>query len=201
MTPEQLYALEYRLKAFEQRVADAYNAGAIRAPVHLAGGNERQLIEVFQDIGHDDWVCGAWRMHYHCLLKGVPEDQLMADIVDGRSITLNYPEHRIITSAIVGGIIPIALGLAKAIKMAGGAERVWCFVGDMTATTGIFAECHRYAFGHGLPLNIMVEDNGKSVRTPTRATWGDGWPPTHIVGRYCYDLPWPHAGAGQHVKF
>ena len=43
----------------------------------------------------------SWRSHYHCLLKGVPEDRLFDDICQGKSITLLYPEFNIYTSAIV----------------------------------------------------------------------------------------------------
>ena len=114
------------LKAFEQRVAEAFNAGKIRAPVHLSGGNEHELIEIFGQVRSDDWVCGAWRMHYQALLKGVPEDKLFDDIVAGKSIALCYPEYRVISSAIVGGIIPIALGLAWAARRhPTEASRVW----------------------------------------------------------------------------
>lgn len=188
------------LIAFERIVADAFNAGRIRAPVHLAGGNEDQLIEIFKRVGPQDWVAVTWRSHYACLLKGVPPDRLLADILAGRSITLNYPDHRIVSSAIVGGILPIALGVAWAIKRAGGAELVWAFVGDMTAATGMFDEVWRYASGHDLPLRLVVEDNGRSVCTTTADAWG--WSGTKLpIKEYAYDLPWPHAGAGKRVQF
>lgn len=192
MTPAEL-------QAFEQRVADAFNAGRIRAPVHLAGGNEEQLIEVFKNIGPRDWVCGAWRMHLHCLLKGVPEKRLFADILKGRSITLTYPKQRIITSAMVAGIMPIATGIAWATKRRGGAEKVWCFIGDMTATAGVAFECVNYSLGQDLPIRFVVEDNGLSVFTPTQKTWGASRP----AGRtftYKYELTWPHYGTGKRVE-
>jgi|SRR6185503_2014066 len=204
------------LKAFEQRVAEAFNAGKIRAPVHLSGGNEHELIEIFRQVRSDDWVCGAWRMHYQCLLKGVPEDKLFDDIVAGKSIALCYPEYRVISSAIVGGILPIAVGLAMAIvrKAREAPLRqatpsvspeprepvVWAFCGDMTARTGIYHECLQYAVGHSLPIRFVTEDNRKSVCTPTADVWGHGhaFP---LESRYRYELPWPHAGAGKRVQF
>jgi TPP-dependent pyruvate/acetoin dehydrogenase alpha subunit len=209
------------LIAFERGIADAFNSGMIRAPVHLSGGNESQLIEIFKNIANDDWVCGSWRMHYQCLLKGVPPEQLRADILAGRSITLCYPTHRIISSAIVGGIVPIALGLALAIKRAGGSEKVWCFVGDMTARTGIFHECREYAVGWDLPITFIIEDNGKSVMTSTEDVWVDQpvrrWcrdsgeiiTVTQVIWRakesktirYFYTFLYPHAGAGKRVQF
>lgn len=202
-----------RLLAFEQRVAEAFNAGRIRAPVHLSGGNELEVIEAFLPVRSHDWVCTSWRSHYHCLLKGVPEEILFADILAGRSITLNYPEHRVISSAIVGGIVPIAVGLAMAIARRPEIdEMVYCFVGDMTATSGVFLECLRYAEGWQLPIRFHVEDNGKSVCTPTAEVWGPGPPidkPTTFYDpdwragalRRKYELPWPHSGAGKRVEF
>jgi pyruvate dehydrogenase E1 component alpha subunit len=196
------------LKAFEQEVAEAFNAGKIRAPIHLSGGNEESLLKIFEDIGDEDWCCTNWRSHYHCLLKGVPRETLMADILAGKSITLTYPEQKVISSAIVGGVIPIALGIAWAVKRQMFASiipqredgRVFVFVGDMTARGGMFHECVQYANGHGLPIKFVVEDNGISVCTPTAETWGVENRGGNIQN-YSYKLPWPHSGAGHRVQF
>lgn len=185
------------LQDFEQEIAELFNAGKIPYPVHLESGNEAQLIEVFKDIGPDDWVCGSWRMHLKCLLKGVPRETLRQAILDGHSMTLCFPEHRIVSSAIVGGILPIAVGLAKAIQLRGGKERVRCFLGDMTSRTGIFHECNCYS--DDLPIRWIVEDNDLSVCTPTKAVWpSEGYAP---LESFRYKSQWPHAGAGQRVQF
>ena len=190
------------LIAFEKDIADEFNAGRIRAPVHLAGGNEAQLIEIFKDVRPEDWVFCQWRSHYHCLLKGVPAEELKAAIMAGRSISLCFPEHRILSSAIAGGHLPIALGVALSIKRAGGSERVWAFMGDMTSLMGIAYECIGYALGHDLPIRWVVENNGKSVVTDTQEAWGIGsgiLSPDVVV--YNHELPWPHSGAGVRVNF
>ena len=187
------------LQAFEQDIADTFNRGEIRSPVHLSGGNERSLLDVFALVEPNDWVCATWRSHYHCLLKGVPADELKQAIIEGRSIALCWPHQRVICSAMVGGIIPVALGLAWAAKRDNKAERVWCFIGDMAECSGIASECSRYAEGHSLPLNIMIEDNGKSVATDTKISWGHA--PPHTLGAYYYryELGWPHVGTGKWV--
>ncbi len=196
------------LIAFEADIAAEFNAGRIRAPIHLDGGNEDQLIKIFNEwnIGPDDWVCGSWRMHYKCLLHGVPPDKLKAAIMAGRSITLTFPEHRVISSAIVGGILPIALGLAWAEKRKPEPRFVWCFIGDMTANTGTAYEVNQYAMGHELPLVVIAEDNGKSVCTDTKDVWGWNCGGTddfygNVRASFEYTLPFPHAGAGQRVQF
>ena len=96
-----------------------FNAAKIRAPVHLYSGNEAQMIEIFRDVKPEDWVMCSWRSHYQCLLKGVPRDQVKAEILAGRSISLCFPEYRVVSSAIVGGILPIAVGMALGIKRRG----------------------------------------------------------------------------------
>ena len=187
------------LQAFEQDIADTFNAGKIKAPIHLSGGNEKALIQIFEKVQPNDWVAGTWRSHYHCLLKGVPADELKQAIVEGRSIALCFPEQRVICSALVAGIIPVALGLAWAAKRSGEAERVWCFLGDMAACTGLANECARYARGHGLPLTLVVENNFKSVATDTAASWG-GYPRDWLADiEYTYSLSWPHVGSGRWV--
>ena len=126
---------------FETEIANLFNAAKIRAPVHLYSGNEAQMIEVFRDVRPEDWVCCSWRSHYQCLLKGVPPEQVHAEILAGRSISLCFPEYRVISSAIVGGILPIAVGIALGLKRQAQPGRVHCFMGDMTSETGIASEC------------------------------------------------------------
>lgn len=192
------------LVKFEETVANAFNSAKIKAPVHLHGGNEDQLIKVFDNIKEEDWVFSSWRSHYHCLLKGVSEVDLMKDIIEGKSITLMYPEHKIYTSAIVGGIVPIALGVAMAIKRNQINENVYLFMGEMTSETGAAHEAHKYAINHDLPIQFIIEDNKKSVCTDTYETWKIS--ELTLKGKdkvtyYNYELPWPHAGAGVRVQF
>lgn len=199
MTPEDLIA-------FETEIADIFNAAKIRAPVHLYFGNEKQIIEIFRDVKPEDWVFCSWRSHYQCLLKGVPPALVKAEIMAGRSISLCFPEYRVVSSAIVGGIVPIAVGAAMGIKRRGEKARVHCFMGEMTAETGIAHESIKYSTNHELPIRFIVEDNGKSVCTDTRAAWNqpvltyeNGGHP--LVTTYKYESKYPHAGAGSRVQF
>ena len=193
------------LIAFETDIADLFNKGDIRSPVHLSGGNEEQLIAYFEEnFKEGDWIATAWRSHYHCLLAGVPPEKLKKAILAGRSITLCFPEHQVISSAIVGGILPIATGIALCIKRSEDPvlSKVHCFVGDMTARTGAFWENIQYAHGHNLPIRYIIEDNRKSVGTPTAEVWGrDLIPRNDHVTYYQYDLKYPHAGAGKWIRF
>ena len=194
------------LVAFEDEVAARFNAGKIRAPVHLYSGNETQMIEVFKGIGRHDWVFCSWRSHYQCLLKGVEPERVMSEIMAGRSISLCFASHRIYSSAIVGGVLPIALGTAMAIARTGEDARVHCFLGDMTSETGIAHESIKYARNHRLPIRFIVEDNEKSVCTDTRTAWNQPnltfeGARDEFVHYYRYATRYPHAGAGVRVQF
>lgn len=204
------------LIAFEAEVAERFNRGEIRAPVHLSGGNEDHLIDIFRDVRPGDYVFSTWRSHFHALLQGIPPDEVMAAIVTGRSISLNFPQQRFFSSAIVGGCLPIAVGVAMGVKLQyekykgtklqtlveNVMPRIWVFVGDMAARTGVFHEATSYAQGHDLPITFVIEDNSLSVCTPTEEVWGDSWNQDHAnVVRYKYHLNFPHAGAGVRVNF
>lgn len=213
MTPEELIA-------FETDIADCFNQKMIKAPIHLYDGNEEQMLEVFKEVKPNDWCVCSWRSHYQCLLKGMPPEKVKADILDGRSIEMCNKEYKIFSSAIVAGNIPIALGIAKDIQRKGGDNRVWCFVGEMTATTGQFREAMVYSIHHKLPIKFVVEDNSKSVCTITRETWNTHklpYEPDEIaqgmlddnqvykskyLWYYKYKLDkYPHAGSGTRIQF
>ena len=198
MTKEQLIN-------FETDIADCFNNAIIKAPVHLYDGNEEQMINIFKNVKSEDWVFCTWRSHYQCLLKGVPPEQVKQDILDGKSITLCYPEYNIYSSAIVTGNIPIATGTALYIKRKGGTNHVWCFVGDMTSETGTFFENWKYAVNHDLPITYVIEDNGKSVCTDTKSVWNADElyfaKETRKIIYYQYQTKYPHAGGGKRIQF
>lgn len=158
---------------FEKEVADIYQTGQIKAPIHLRDGNELNLIQIFlENFSPGDIVYSSWASHLHALCAGIPAEKVMQAIIDGKSITLCFPEHNFFASAIVGGSLPIAVGHAWALKNQGKKNKVLCFIGDMTFHTGIAHESIKYALAHDLPIIFIIEDNGKSVGTPTESVWG-----------------------------
>ena len=192
---------EEELIHFENKIVESWETGKIRGPVHLSGGNEKHLIEIFKRISENDWVFSTWRSHYHALLKGVPPDWLESEILDGRSISIINREKKFYSSAIVGGIIPIATGVAMSNKRDNKNEIVWCFIGDMTFETGTFMENYKYIKNFELPLRFVVEDNGVSTNTPTIETWGKKLEVPNDVVYYEYEKQWPHYGTGKWVVF
>lgn len=190
------------LVLFEQRVADAFEAGKVKGPIHLCSATQAQpLLDIFREVRSTDWIFCTWRNHFHCLLKGMSERELFAEILAGRSMFVNSRHHRIVSSAIVGGILPIALGVALALKRKVEPGMVYVFAGDMAARTGLFHEFHQYADGHRLPVTIVVEDNGVSTNANTVETWGQEWGAQPRLIRYLYQRNRPHTGTGKHVTF
>lgn len=210
------------LIAFEDKISKIYSEGRIHAPIHLSRGNEEPLMEIFEDVKEGDWVFSTWRNHYHALLKGIPEDWLEKEIVAGHSMHINNKKHKFYSSSIVGGSLPVALGVAMALKRKGSENRVWSFSGDMGSETGMFHEVTKYAIGHNLPINFIVEDDGFGVYTPTKEVWGESifakgngaltrYVPSArekvnsnegpLIQRYAYTREFQSHGIGLYVEF
>lgn len=195
---------------FEEWCIDTYKEGKLRSPIHLSRGNEKQLIDIFKFIREDDWVFSNYRSHYHSLLKGVPVQWLKKWILNDKSIHVFNSEHKVLTSAIVGGTLSMALGVALAIKMDKKPNKVWCFLGDMAGRTGGFWEALNYAKNHNLPITYVIEDNKLSTDTKTEEVWNDlniryykellEQFPDHLA-YYSYTRELPHYGCGVFVDF
>ena len=181
---------------FVNEVKAKFAAAQIHCPVHFPGGNEEALIEIFSQMPRGAWVFSAWRSIYHALLHGIPQDVVMTEIMSGRAMIMNFPTRQFFASSIVGGILPIACGVASQ------GHEVYCFVGDMTASIGAFYEAERYAKGHDLPITFVIEDNGLATNTPTIRTWGDPYAlgRTRVI-RYHYERVYPHVGLEEKVIF
>jgi|TARA_Y100000294_G_scaffold178025_1_gene206518 pyruvate dehydrogenase E1 component alpha subunit len=195
-----------KLVYFETKVAHLFNNKKIKAPIHLYYGNEEAILKVFEKVKKNDWVICSWRSHYQCLLKGVPENLLIKEILKGKSISLCFKKYKILSSAIVGGNVPIAVGVAKALKLKKSKNKVFCFLGDMTSETGIVHECIKYSMNYNLPIIFVIEDNNLSVCTDTRKIWKQNKlsyekNKNNKIIFYKYKNKYPHAGAGIRLQF
>lgn len=205
------------LRAFEKGVADMFEKGMINCPLHLSGGNEKQLLSIFKEINECDYVFSTHRNHYHYLLKGGDEQKLIDEILgkqsgicggQGRSMHIYDKEINFYTSAIVAGTCAIAAGVALAIKQIEGEGKdkarthVWCFVGDGAEDSGHFVEAVRFANARTLPITFVVEDNDFSIDTTKKKRWHDYQPiEDRRILHYRYERIYPHVGIGKHVSF
>jgi len=193
--------LKKKLIDFEKKIVTLYEKKKIRGPIHLSGNNEDQLINIFKKIKKNDWVFSGWRNHYHAILKNIPLHDIEKQIIKGKSMNLNSMKHNFFTSSIVGGILPVALGVAMALKMKKSKCKVWVFIGDMTYETGIFHECYKYGRNFKLPINFVVEDNNMSTNTPTKKAWGKKQKILPNIKYYSYKRKYPHHGIGKWILF
>jgi TPP-dependent pyruvate/acetoin dehydrogenase alpha subunit len=210
MTKEELIA-------FEDKVASLWEAGKIKYPVHLSGGNEDMLIEMFKHIRKEDYVFSTHRNHYHYLLHGGDADKLLAELVGepgslcrGKAGSMGIIDvsRNFFANGILGGNCAIAVGVAWAIKESKGSQRVMCFVGDGCTDEGHFWEAVRYAQAWRLPVKFVIEDNNRSVTTDCETRWNDKTIESFASGflddnlfYYKFEPTKPHVGTGVHVNF
>ena len=74
------------LKNFVEKIATHHDAGKLPFAIHLPGGNEEQLIDIFKNIKEGDYVFSTHRNWYHALLHGLPAEELERKILNGRSM-------------------------------------------------------------------------------------------------------------------
>ena len=202
-----------KLIEFEENLVKLFEEGKINAPLHLCGGNERELIDIFRYIEPKDWVFSTHRSHYHYLLKGGDPQKLIDEILGlptgcckgvGRSMHIYDTSINFYTSAIIAGVCPIACGVARAIQNSYKKEEaphVYCFVGDGAEDEGHYAESIRFAESRHLPITFILEDNNLSIDSTKDMRWKEYKPITsEYVIRYNYNRRYPHCGIGKHVE-
>lgn len=199
------HATREELTTFENRIRDAWERGELPYLLHLAGGNEGPLIDIFSRIKPGDWIFGSHRSHYHYLLAGGEPAELEAKILGGQSMFLFNRRLNFLSSSILAGTCGPAAGVALALKAEGSPAHVWCFLGDGAEDEGHFYEALAFVDGHNLPCTFVIEDNDRSVDTAVAARRGSiqrrDWGP-HVI-RYFYKPTYPHAGSGcaHHIVF
>ena len=188
------------LIAFEAHIRDLFADGELPFLIHLCGGNEEHLIDIFQEVKSGDWLFSSHRSHYHYLLAGGSPARLEQLIRDGRSMFVFDRAKNFLTSSVLAGTCGIAAGVALSIKLQGGGQHVWCFLGDGGEDEGHFYEAAIFVEGSQLPCTFIVEDNDRSVDTSISLRrgphWKNPWENFKCVKRYDYKPTWPHGGAG-----
>jgi len=179
MTPEVSKALLFQMKRIrlvEEEIARRYPAGKMRCPVHLSVGQEGVAAAVGLALARDDLAVSGHRAHAHYLAKGGSLKAMLAEIygkASGCSGGKGGSMHLIDESAgflgstaIVGGTVPVGVGLAYGIKLKK-SEQVSCvFHGDAVVETGVFFESANFAILKSLPVLFLCENNLYSVYSP-----------------------------------
>jgi pyruvate dehydrogenase E1 component alpha subunit len=178
LTPEvpvELLSDMIRVRVFEERCAELYAEAKIRGFLHLYIGEEAVAAGVMQVLTPDDNVLCTYRDHGHALLRGVPAESIMAEMFGrstgcsggrGGSMHLFDASHRFFGgNAIVGGHLPLAVGLALADSMRQRAAVTVCFFGEGAMAEGEFHESLNLAALWNLPVLFCCENNRYAMGT------------------------------------
>lgn len=192
------------LISFEKKIYDLFEEGDLPYLIHLCGGNETHLIKIFKDIRKDDWVFSSHRTHYHFLLKGGSDTELIEKIKQGDSMFVFSNTLKFFSSSILSGCTGIACGVALANKLKNSNSKVFCFIGDGAEDEGHFYEAVRFCDANDLNIVFIVEDNDRSVDTSKQQRGSNTcYLKSKKIIRYQYTPTYPHAstGSGKIVKF
>jgi pyruvate dehydrogenase E1 component alpha subunit len=157
------------IRRFEEKASELYQAGKIRGFLHLYIGEEAIAVGAMDALTPDDSVVATYREHGHALARGLSAASLMAEMYGkangcsrGRGGSMHFfdAERRFFGGyAIVGGGMPIAVGLALANKMQGKPRITACFFGEGAAAEGEFHESLNLAALWKLPVLFLCENN------------------------------------------
>jgi pyruvate dehydrogenase E1 component alpha subunit len=158
-----------RIRRFEEKCAELYAAERIRGFLHLYDGEEAVAVGVMQALTPEDAVVATYREHGHALARGIPAARLMAEMLGklegccrgrGGSMHVFDAKTRFFGgNAIVGGGLPLAVGLALADKLAGRRRVAACFFGEGAVAEGEFHESMNLAALWRLPVLFACENN------------------------------------------
>jgi pyruvate dehydrogenase E1 component alpha subunit len=164
-----------RIRRFEEKSAELYSKQKIRGFLHLYIGEEAVGVGAMRALRDDDNVVATYREHGHALVRGIPAGEIMAEMYGkangcsggrGGSMHLFSVDRRFYGGhAIVGGGLPIAVGLALADKMKGESRVTACFFGDGATDEGEFHESLNLAALWKLPVLFLCENNEYAMGT------------------------------------
>jgi pyruvate dehydrogenase E1 component alpha subunit len=158
-----------RIRRFEEKCAELYGAMKIRGFLHLYIGEEAIAVGVMRALEARDAVVATYREHGHALARGIPMTRVMAEMYGkaegccrgrGGSMHIFDAARRFYGgNAIVGGGLPLAVGLALADKMSGRNVVTACFFGEGAVAEGEFHESLNLAALWRLPVLFLCENN------------------------------------------
>jgi pyruvate dehydrogenase E1 component alpha subunit len=158
-----------RIRRFEEKCVELYSAGKIRGFLHLYIGEEAIAIGVLRALRAEDSVVATYREHGHALARGIPMRSLMAEMYGkregcchgrGGSMHIFDATTRFYGgNAIVGGGLPLAIGIALAAKLRGESTVTACFFGEGAVAEGEFHESLNLAELWRLPVLFACENN------------------------------------------
>ena len=163
------------IREFEEKAVELYSAGKIRGFLHLYIGEEAVATGVMPVLSDEDNVIATYREHGQALARGMAPGAIMAEMFGrtngcsggrGGSMHLFDAARRFYGGyAIVGGGMPIAVGLALADRLQQRPQITACFFGDGAVAEGEFHESLNLAALWRLPVLFLCENNYYAMGT------------------------------------
>ena len=164
-----------KIRQFEEACGRMYMQGKIKGFLHLYIGEEAIAVGSISELSQDDYIITHYRDHGHALARGMDPNKAMAELygkVDGTSRGKGGSMHLFDSNlnfmgghAIVGGHLPIAVGIALGIKKQKKKGLVMCFFGDGAVNEGEFHESMNLAALWELPIIFYLENNQYGMGT------------------------------------
>jgi len=176
----EAYSRMLRIRRFEEEGTRLFIAGQIPGAYHSSIGQEAAIVGACLALRDSDAMTGTHRSHGHPIGKGAKLDALMAELMGkttgickGRGGSMHLADNSVGIvgeSAIVGGGLPLATGVALAAKVRKSGHVCLCFFGDGAVNQGTFHESLNMASLWKLPVIYLCENNGYAITTSLAAS-------------------------------
>lgn len=165
-----------KIRLAEEALAKEYKHQQMRCPMHLSIGQEAVAVGVCANLRKEDAIMSTHRAHAHFLAKGGDLRSMIAEIygkstgccggLGGSMHLVDLSVNMLGCTPIVGGTLPLSVGVAFANHLEGSDAITTCFFGEGMTEEGVFAESLNFAALHSLPILFVCENNLYSVYSP-----------------------------------
>lgn len=173
-----------RIRFVEEEIAARYAENKMRCPTHLSVGQEAVAAAVGQALRRDDLAVSGHRAHAHYLGKGGDLKAMIAEIYGkatgcarGKGGSMHLIDESagfMGSTAIVGGTVPVGVGLSYGMKLKRSSQASCVFIGDAVVEAGVFFESANFAALKKLPVLFLCENNQYSVYSHLRVRQPEG---------------------------
>jgi len=177
---ERLYTTMVKIRRFDEKTVELFNAGVVKGTAHSYVGQEAVAAGACANLRVDDSIVGNHRGHGHCIAKGARIDLMMAELMGrqtgyckglGGSMHIAALDLNILgCNGIVAAGIPIGAGAALAARLRRTDSIVLTFFGDGGANQGVVHETMNLAAVWNLPFIFLCENNQYALSTASRRT-------------------------------
>jgi TPP-dependent pyruvate/acetoin dehydrogenase alpha subunit len=172
-----LYRTMARIRAFEEATDAGVREGLVKGAAHLSIGQEAVAAGVCVNLRREDLITSTHRGHGHTIAKGAEPQAMMCELFGreggtchgkgGSMHIADFTVGMLGANGVVAAGLPIAVGAAHAVKLAGDGRVAACFFGDGAVNRGPFLEALNWAKIYSLPVLFVCEDNKYSATTHT----------------------------------